>query len=469
MPVALATVAVIPVDWGMMAAVVVLVVTSAVLALAETSLVRTSRAKALALRDEGRRGARQLLRLVERPERFLSAVLLLVLVSQLVVATLVGILAFRWFGGWGVALSTVFEVIVLFVVGEALPKNWAIQNPDRSALLVAPLVDAVVAMWPIRMVSQGLVALGTMLSGPRRARQVAVSEQELLAMADVAVEEQVIETEERALIHSIFEFGDTVVREVMVPRPDMRAVEASLPVSEALGVAMEAGYSRLPAFDRNIDDVVGVAYVKDLVRAERSGRGDEPVRNALRPAHFVPETKRVAALMREMQDRTFHLAVVVDEYGGTAGLVTLEDLIEELVGEIVDEYDVEEPPVRQVEPGVVSVSGRLTVDALNDQIGASLPTGTWDTVGGLLFDLLGRVPNQSDTVEVGGYRLTAERVEGARVGRVRVEAAGPRDESPVVDGGPAPSGAPSGDPKPTPSQPGGSGAIHQRPAAPRRG
>ena len=167
-------VSVTPAQWGMVVAVVVLVGVSVLLALAETSLVRTSRARALSLLEDGRRGARQLVDLVERPERFLSAVLLLVLVSQLVVATLVGILAEKWFGGWGVAVATVFEVVVLFVVAEALPKNWAVQNPDRSALLAAPLVSAMVGLWPVRMASSGLVALAALLSGPRR-RQAAVS------------------------------------------------------------------------------------------------------------------------------------------------------------------------------------------------------------------------------------------------------------------------------------------------------
>ena len=405
-------------EWGMLGAVVVLVGVSVLLALAETSLVRTSRARAMALLDEGRRGARQLVELVEKPERFLSGVLLLVLVSQLVVATLVGILAERWFGGWGVAVATVFEVVVLFVVAEALPKNWAVQNPDRSALFAAPLVAALVGLWPVRMASVGLLKLAGLLSGPRHG-QAAVSESELLALADVAVEEQVIEREERALIHSIIEFGDTVVREVMVPRPDMRTVEAGLTVTDALGVALDAGYSRLPAFEGNVDDIVGVAYVKDLVRAERSGRGAAQVRDVVRSAHYVPETKRVAGLMREMQERTFHMAIVVDEYGGTAGLVTLEDLIEELVGEIVDEYDVEEPPI--VRAGdALSVSGRLTVDALNEALRADLPTGSWDTVSGLLFDELGRVPVLGDSVDVAGFRLTAERVQGTRVSRVHV-------------------------------------------------
>ena len=381
-------------EWGMLGAVVVLVGVSVLLALAETSLVRTSRARAMALLDEGRRGARQLVELVEKPERFLSGVLLLVLVSQLVVATLVGILAERWFGGWGVAVATVFEVVVLFVVAEALPKNWAVQNPDRSALFAAPLVAALVGLWPVRMASVGLLKLAGLLSGPRHG-QAAVSESELLALADVAVEEQVIEREERALIHSIIEFGDTVVREVMVPRPDMRTVEAGLTVTDALGVALDAGYSRLPAFEGNVDDIVGVAYVKDLVRAERSGRGAAQVRDVVRSAHYVPETKRVAGLMREMQERTFHMAIVVDE------------------------YDVEEPPI--VRAGdALSVSGRLTVDALNEALRADLPTGSWDTVSGLLFDELGRVPVLGDSVDVAGFRLTAERVQGTRVSRVHV-------------------------------------------------
>ncbi|HYA69071.1 MAG TPA: hemolysin family protein, partial [Acidimicrobiales bacterium] len=230
----------------------------------------------------------------------------------------------------------------------------------------------------------------------------------------------VIEREERALIHSIIEFGDTVVREVMVPRPDMRTVEADLTVSQALGVALGAGYSRLPAFDGNVDDVVGIAYAKDLIRAERSGRGGDLVHDHVRPAHFVPETKRVANLMREMQDRKFHQAIVVDEYGGTAGLVTLEDLIEELVGEIVDEYDVEESPVEPLGGDEYSVSARLALDELNDLIHAELPSGSWDTVGGLLINLLGHVPQEGESAEVDGVRLVAERVTGNRVGRVRV-------------------------------------------------
>jgi putative hemolysin len=423
-------------DWILLAVALVLIAASAGLALSETSLTRTSRVKAKALEDEHRRGAKHLMSLVEHPERFLNPVLLLTLVCQLVAATLVGILADRWFGAWGVAAAAVFEVVVFFVLAEALPKNWAVQHPERAALRAAPVVDAVVRFPPVRFVSGLLIGLANLLEGPRK-RRASVSESELLAMADVAAQDEVIETEERALIHSIIEFGDTIVREVMRPRPDMVTVEGDKSVSDALGAAMAAGYSRLPVHEGNVDDIVGIAYAKDLIRAERDGHGRDAARGFIRPAHFVPETKRVSRLMREMQELKYHQAIVVDEYGGTAGLVTLEDLIEELVGEIVDEYDVEEPPVESLGEDEVSVTARLAVDELNDLLEAELPEGDWDTVGGLLINMLGRVPLQGESVDVDGVQLVAERVQGNRIGRIRARRTRPASAEqrlPLSDG-----------------------------------
>ncbi len=234
-------------DGVLIIVVLVLLAASAVLALAETSLVRMSRAKAMALVDDGRRGAKVLARLTENPQGFLNPVLLMVLICQLVVATLVGILAHSWFGAWGVAAATVFEIVVIFVLGEAVPKNWAVHHPERAALFSAPLVSAVVRFWPVRMVSGALIGLANLLIGEQgQYLGSAVTESELLAMADVAVEGDVIETEERAFIRSIIEFGDTVVREVMVPRPDMVTIGADETVEAALEQALEAGFSRMP-------------------------------------------------------------------------------------------------------------------------------------------------------------------------------------------------------------------------------
>ena len=421
-----------PEDGVLTVVVVVLLGASALLALSETALVRMSRAKAKSLADDGRRGAKVLTRLTEDPQGFLNPVLLLVLICQLVVATLVGILAVRWFGGWGVAAATVFEIVVIFVFAEAVPKNWAVQHPDRAALFSAPLVSAVVGFWPVRMISGGLIGLANLFIGHKGGYVGSgVTESELLAMADVAVEGDVIETAERALIHSIIEFGDTVVREVMVPRTDMVTIGADESVEAALDVALEAGRSRMPAVDQRIDDVAGIAYTKDLIQSVRAGGGAEPVGAHLRAAHFVPETKRVSDLMREMQSDKFHLAMVVNEYGGTAGLVTLEDLIEELVGEIVDEFDVEETPVEELASGGVRVSARLPVDEVNDLLDAHLPTGAWDTVGGLVFDLLGHVPVAGESITSEGMRLVVDRVNGRRIERVSiVPSAGATDGAP---------------------------------------
>jgi putative hemolysin len=413
-------------DIVLVVVIVVLLAASGLLALAETSLVRMNRIKAKAMVDEKRRGARQLARLITDPAKFLNPILLLVLICQLVSATLVGVVAEHLLGGIGVLVGAAFEVVVIFVFFEAVPKNWAVHNPERAALFSAPIVTALVRFPPIRVVSSLLIGLANLIIGRSGdsddgIRPSYISEGELKAMADVAHEENVIEGEERAFIHSIIDFGDTVVREVMVPRPDMVAVEADTSVTGALETALAAGFSRIPVHAGQIDDVEGIAYTKDLMRAERVGRGAEPVLASARAAVFVPESKGVPSLLRQMQEEKFHMAIVVDEYGGTAGLVTLEDLLEELVGEIVDEFDVEEPSVEENPDGSVVVSGRYAVDDADELLGAELPQGPWDTVGGLMLDLVGRVPDVGDSVEVDGFRLTALEVRGRRIGRVRIE------------------------------------------------
>jgi len=399
---------------------------SGVLAMAETSLVRMTRIKAKSLVDQKKRGARQLSRLIENPANFLNPILLLVLICQLISATLVGIVAANLFGPWGVLLGIVFEVVIIFVFFEAVPKNWAVQQPERAALLSAPIVTALTRFPPIRWISSLLIGLANRIigasgDGEEGIRPSYITDSELKAMADVAHDENVIESGERTFIHSVIDFGDTVAREVMTPRPDMVTVEADVTVREALEAALVAGYSRIPVEEDGIDDIIGIAYAKDLVRAERSGKAGHRVRDAMRPAKFIPESKEVSDLLREMQEEKFHLAVVVDEYGGTAGVVTLEDLLEELVGDIVDEFDVEEPRIERGEDGSVLVPAVYSVDDVDDLLGAELPRGTWDTVGGLMLDLVGRVPDNGDSVVVDGFRLTAVDVRGRRIGRVRIE------------------------------------------------
>jgi CBS domain containing-hemolysin-like protein len=422
--------------------IAVLLAGSGVLAMAETSLVRMSKIKAKALVDEKRRGARQLARLVENPANFLNPILLLVLICQLVSATLVGIVAEHLFGPWGVLLGIVFEVVVIFVFFEAVPKNWAVLHADRAALLSAPIVSALTRFPPIRWLSMLLIGLANRIIGVTDDEEDRphsfITDSELKAMADVAHEENVIERDERTFIHSIIDFGDTVAREVMTPRPDMVTVEADTTVRNALEIALAAGYSRIPVEADGIDDIIGIAYAKDMVRDERAGKSGQDVRTSMRPAKFVPESKDVSDLLREMQEEKFHMAIVVDEYGGTAGLITLEDLLEELVGDIVDEFDTEEPTIERLDDGSVTVPAGYSVDDAGELLGADLPHGPWDTVGGLMLDIVGRVPAAGDSVEADGFRLTALDVRGRRIGRVRIEPTGAPDEG---DGdGPGPNG-----------------------------
>ena len=403
--------------------IVVLLVTATFLALAETSITRMSKHKAQVLADDRKRGAKELMRITEHPERYLNPVLLVVLGSHLAIGSLVGLIAERRFGAAGFVLGIVFEIIFIFVIGEAAPKTFAVLNGERAALIVSRPVYAIGNFPPLRFLARGLISVSNVLLPGKGLKQGPyVSEEELLALTDAAAEDDVIEQEERQLIRSVFEFGDTVAREVMVPRPDMVAVEGSQHVTDVIEVALRHGYSRIPVYDENIDNIIGVVFTKDLLRAEREGRADIGVRNLAREGLFVPESKPVAELMREMQKRKLHLAFVLDEFGDTAGLVTLEDLIEELVGEITDEYDVEEAPIERLPNGEVRVNGKMSIDEVNELLGIELPEGDdWDTVAGLLFNRLGHVPVDGEQVVVSRHTLTAERVQGRRIGRVRIK------------------------------------------------
>jgi magnesium and cobalt exporter, CNNM family len=404
---------------------------SAVLALSETAFVRASRIRLLNLTEEGDRRAERVLRLLERPEQTLNAVLLLLLACQMVSATLLGTVLEPTFGAAGVALGIVIEIVVVFTFAEVAPKTFAVQHTERAAMMVSGLLSFVTRFPPLRALTRAFIGLANVvLPGKGLRTGPFVTEQEILTMADVAAQEAAIETEERELIHSIFDFGDTVVREVMVPRPDMVGVDADATVDEAIRMAIAAGKSRLPAYHETTDDIVGLVFLKDLVTRSGSGEGNESVRHVLRPANFVPESKRIAELLRAMQTEKFHMAIVIDEHGGTAGLVTMEDLLEEIVGEITDEYDTDEPSVERLPGGALRVPGRTPIDEINELLGEELPSGEWDTVGGLVFDALGHVPTEGECARVNGFVFCAERVQGRRIVSVRVTPAPERSSEP---------------------------------------
>jgi CBS domain containing-hemolysin-like protein len=399
--------------------VVVLVVFGSVLAMAETSISRMSRVRAIALREEGRRNASILEDIESSPARYLNSIYLAVMVVQNGSAILVAILAERRFGNLGIALLSAGFTLGYFVVVEAMAKTFGILHSDAVALAISPLVWALgrVLALPTRL----LIGLANVLLPGKGLKQGPfVSEEEIRSMAEVGHEEGVIEEDEKELIHSVFEFGDTIVREVMVPRPDVVAIDFRKPLRAVQDLVLRHGYSRIPVYREDLDKTEGIIYAKDMLKALHQGRQNLPLLDLSRPVHFVPESKRVAELLREMQEQKFHIGLVTDEYGSVSGLVTLEDLLEELVGEIADEYDRDEPQMEPVDEHTYRVNGRLPIDDVNELFDVRLPKEEWDTVGGLMYGLLGAVPKQGDTVEFEDLTFTAERVLGRRISKVLI-------------------------------------------------
>ena len=405
----------------MLVVILLLLVVLIFLAIAEMGLSKMTKPRAAAITENKPRLGQSLTAIVENPEGWINPLLLMVNICQTVQATLTGIVAGNLFGGVGVAVGVTLNVVVFFVLAEAVPKTYAVLNPDRAALLAARPIRALTAFPPLRLISTALIGLTNVIvkgrgleSGPF------VSEQEFLGIVEAAAEDEVIEHEERELIESIIEFGDTVAREVMVPRPDMVIVANTATITDALNLGIAHGFSRLPVSGSDEDDIVGLAFTKDLMRAEREGRGDLPVLDLARDATFIPENKPVARLMREMQESKFHIAIVADEYGDVAGLITLEDCLEELVGEIVDEYDAEESEIERLEDGSLLVEGGFNIGDLSDELGIDIPHEDFDSVGGFVFSSLERVPELGDAVDFERFTFIAESVEGRRVRRVRI-------------------------------------------------
>jgi CBS domain containing-hemolysin-like protein len=411
-------------DYWMLAGIGVLLIVLVFLALAEMSMSQMTKPRAAALAEKGVKSGKALVRLAEHPTMWVNPLLLTVNVCQTVQATLMGIVAGRLFGAAGVAIGVAINVVLFFVLAEAVPKTYALLHPVKGATITARPIELLVRFWPLRIASNALIKLTNIIvKGEGLKQGPFIGEQEFLGIVEAAAQDSVIEHEERELIESVIEFGDTVVREIMVPRPDVVFIDDTLTVSEALDRAVEEGFSRLPIFRKDeddVDDVEGIVYVKDLVIAERSGRGKESVRVLMREVEVVPESKLVADLMRNMQAKKFHMVMVADEYGIIAGLATLEDCLEELVGEIVDEHDDEEEIMQRLQNGDYLVVGSTPISKINDDLEMKIPETEYDTIGGFIFGMLGHVPVVGESVDNAGWRFSAEVLDGRRIQQVRV-------------------------------------------------
>jgi len=398
-----------------------LVVCSAILTGAEAAYFSLGRAR---LRRVAQRQAGDLHpgKLIDRPHDLLVTLLVTITLINIGAAALAADLADNFLGHrLGLAVQILGTIMVLTTFGEVLPMTLAVKYPERFLAFVhRPVSWLGTLLVPVRALLGGLTALTIRLAGHERREGPELSEEELRTLVDVGASEGVVEREEREMIHRVFELEDTLVRSLMVPRTDMFCLDVTTPVEQILPALREHLHSRVPVYEGSIDVIIGILYTKDLLPHVDGLPGDFDLRGHLHPPYFVPESKRADTLLQEFQAKKLQLAIVVDEYGGTAGLVSLEDLLEELVGEIADEFDEPERLIQRVEGGSFRVAGKLSIDELNSATGLHLSNEAYDTVGGWVLDLFGRVPRKSERVDTPDLSVTVEKVERTRIVEVLV-------------------------------------------------
>jgi CBS domain containing-hemolysin-like protein len=418
--------------------ILLLLFIEAVLAAARSALVNSRPASLQRLEEEGATGSALAARLAEDSSRLLLSLrvgLAIVRLFTIGVATATYLSFASALPGLVVTLALTGLVMSIL---EFLAESLAMREPEAWALRLGPVVAA------LELVLSPAVRLMLRLGGEVSANQNGplhplVTEEEIMTLVDAGEEGGSIEQDEKNMIYSIFRLDDTLAREVMIPRIDIQALEESTPIPEATDKLLNTGYSRAPVYRENIDNVIGLIYVKDLLEAWRAGDHDRPIGELMREAFFVPEAKKVDDLLEEMQANRFHLAIVVDEYGGTAGVVTIEDIVEEIIGEIRDEYDfAEEASYQQVQDGEFIFSGGIDLDDVNQIADAELPKDAGETLGGFIYSELGRVPSPGDRVESGGLELIVDQVIRRRIRRVRARRIEPepegRNKNGVIDG-----------------------------------
>jgi CBS domain containing-hemolysin-like protein len=437
-------------------AVAVIVAANAFFVAAEYGLVTVRRTRMQELEAQGSRGARRVLRLLEQPPRFISAIQLGVTLSSLALGAIgepvVSNLLERPLdllpAGWHTSVATTISVILAFtilsyfhvVMGEIVPKSFTLQHPERVALFAAgPISSFYVIFRPFIWVLVRSSAAVLRWFGVSASSGVTLvhSEEELKMLVTASREKGVLEEEEQEMLHKVFEFADKDAVDVMVPRPDVIAVPVDLPVQEVLRLVLSHPFTRYPVFEGELDDIVGVLHVRDLFSAlHERGLESTDLRTILREAIMVPETKPLDELLAEFQRTSNHLAIVVDEYGSVEGLVTLEDLLEEIVGEIGDEFDLPDAGILRIGRGRVRLVGSFPIDEFNERFGKSLPVDDYHTIGGFVFGEVGRVPKVGDTVVFDGARFEVSAIDGSRIREVDVTltASAPQPARPPAQG-----------------------------------
>lgn len=410
-----------PLSTGQWLAMLALLVFSAFFSLSETALTSVGKMRLRHLAESGDRRAQLIEKMRQDPTRMLVPILVGNNLVNIALSSLATALCLELFGNRGLGIAMLFSTTVILLFGEIMPKAIAACDAETIALRVArPASVAITILTPVALLFNATTSFILRLFGKTRDERPLITPEEFFTLVDTVEKQGVLDSEEREMIEGVVQFSDTTVDEIMIPRPDILAVSADTSVSEASQILLNGHFSRLPVYQGSLDNVIGFVHVKDLVKAALAG-DNQPVKSLVRPVIFTPETRKVGDLFKDMRRQGVHIAIVLDEYGSTAGLVTMEDLLEEIVGDIRDEYDTEEDPITTLSDDVYLVHGKVSLKELGEKTGVCLEEEDVDTVGGYVFHQLGHIPKVGDTVEVDGIKLSVEEMRGRRVSKVRVE------------------------------------------------
>jgi CBS domain containing-hemolysin-like protein len=378
---------------------------SAFFSSSEIALISLTRAKVRTLLNEGRKGSESLATLKETPNRFLISILVGNNIVNVAAASIATAVTISIFGDIGVGIATFVVVILLLFFGEIGPKVYAARNSEKLSLSVAtPILYLTRILTPLIW---GIEKITGKFGAPSAIGEPSVTEEEIKEWIEVGKEEGTIEQEEREMLYSVLEFGDTNAREIMTPRVDVALIEDTRTLDEAMQVFNETGFSRLPVYHDSVDNIIGILNIKDVFSAAFSMKKGIPIRELMYDPYFVPETKKIDDLLKELQLRKVQIAIVLDEYGSFIGILTVEDILEELVGDILDEFDREEPEIQKVGEGIFLVDAKLWVEDLNEELDINLPVHeSYETIGGLLIERLGHIPHPGETVHLAENHVT---------------------------------------------------------------
>ncbi|MBV8695039.1 MAG: HlyC/CorC family transporter [Ktedonobacteraceae bacterium] len=415
--------------WLQITILLVALLLCAVASATETAFTSISRIKLKNMAEEGNQQAIEVERILANPNRFLSTILVVNSVAVIVASSMATVLALRFSENFGELISTVLISLIVLIFCEITPKTAAVQDPLHWAFaLLEPVKGATWLLNPVVVSLSKITSFFVrMLGGEVHNRGPFVTEEELRLLVTVGEEEGVLEEEETDMITSIFGFADTMVREVMIPRIDMVTLPSDATVTQAVDVALQGGFSRIPVYEASVglDEIIGILYTKDMLKQLREGHNSFPIRDLVRPAYFVPETKKLDDLLREIRNLRTHMVIAVDEYGSVAGLVTIEDLVEEIVGDIKDEYDREENLYEKVNEHEYIFDAKISLYDFNELMNMHLDDAYYETLGGFLYAQLDKIPTTGDTITYEGLTFTVLATRGRRITKIRVQSKAP--------------------------------------------